>query len=80
MPPRKKFVWTVKLQAATGELVDSILRSYWSPAYEGIKEVVGSAAAALAWSESEKRIEYIPVLVEGPIEMETETAASEVGE
>jgi hypothetical protein len=61
---RKLRVWAVKLQSAAGEVIDVEFKSYWSPSYEGIKAIVGEAAAAKAFLESGKQIEYAPVSVE----------------
>jgi hypothetical protein len=54
----------VKLQSAAGEVIDVEFKSYWSPSYEGIKTTIGEAAAAKAFLESGKQIEYAAVLVQ----------------
>jgi len=64
---RKIRIWMVKLQSAAGEVIDYEFKAYWSPSYEGIKATIGEAAAAKAFLESGKKVEFAPVLVEGPI-------------
>jgi hypothetical protein len=61
---RLKRIWTVKLQAQTGEIVDRTVSAFWSNEYEFVKEAIGMAAAVGAWMDSGKEIEFIPVLVE----------------
>lgn len=56
IPDRKKFTWKVQLQnGRTGATEEVTFSSYWSPKWEGVKEAVQEAAAAIAWYKSGKK-------------------------
>jgi hypothetical protein len=66
MGKRKKFSYTVTLQAQSGEIIEHEIKNYWSPAYEGIKEAIGSCAASLLWLKSGKKLTFEVISVAVP--------------
>lgn len=64
---RKPKKWKVTLQAKAGATRDVEIESYWSPAWEGVKEAIGIAAAVREWYNSGKagnRMTFVPLSVE----------------
>lgn len=64
MMDRKKFKWSVTLQAEDGQVVKRPVEAYWSPEHEGTAEAVGEAAMAEAYWASRKKMHFAPISVE----------------
>lgn len=58
---RTKRVWKGTVQAQNGQPVDVEVETYWSPDFEGVKEMVKEALCAKAYLDSKRNTRFVPI-------------------
>ena len=63
MSARRKYHWTVTLQADTGEIVEQPVTAFWDPGKEGTSEAIGNTAKAEAWQQHNQKVQFHVIAV-----------------